>query len=68
MSLATDGYDTRERFAWAEEALRAAAAAVGANSGGQVPPDLAEPDGWRWRVLRDLQQLSGAVSYFPRNK
>ena len=61
MGQPNDGFDTQERLTWAEEALRAAAAATATTSGGQVSPDLVEPDGWRWRVLRDLQQLSDAV-------
>lgn len=61
MTNVSDSFDTQERLAWARDALGAAAAGS-ANNGGQVPPDLIEPDGWRWRVLSDIQQLSGAVS------
>jgi hypothetical protein len=57
---ANDAFSPEERLGWAEKALRDAAEAAAA-SGGQVPPDLAEEDGWRWRVLRDLTNLSKAV-------
>lgn len=48
-----------ERFSWAEEALRAAAA--DAAKSGAVPPELTAPDGWRWRVLTDLRGLAEDV-------
>ena len=55
--------DEQERLEWAKQALRdAATAAARTAPGGEVPPDLAEPDGWRWRVLDDLTTLSEAVN------
>jgi len=60
MRSTVGGLDSKERLDRAEEALRAAAKAAAA-AGGQVPPDLEERDGWRWRVLRDLTDLSKAV-------
>ena len=59
----TDGFDTDTRLAWAEAALRSAAEAAKPSNGGESPADLAEPNGWRWRVLDDLRQLSAAVSH-----
>ena len=59
--LDNGGVDTGERLAWAEDALPAAGAETAIASGGRVSPDSVEPDGRRWRVLRDLQQLSDAV-------
>ena len=63
MTQASEPFNIEERLEWARGALRdAAAAALATTPGGQVPPDLAESDGWRWRVLEDLTSLSQAVS------
>ena len=48
---------TEDRHKWAQDALRAAAKAAETSSG-QVPPDLIESTGWRWRVLAELDGLS----------
>lgn len=58
-----DGFDTETRLAWAKAAFQAAAEAAKQSNGGQIPADLTEPTGWRWRVLNDLHQLSAAVSH-----
>lgn len=63
MTKTGDPFDEEERLERARQALRAAAdAALRTAPGGEVPPDLAEPDGWRWRVLDDLAGLSNAVN------
>ena len=49
---------TEDRRKWAQDALRAAAAEAAEASNGQIPPDLIEPTGWRWRVLAELDGLS----------
>lgn len=49
--------NTDDRRRWAQDALRAAAKAAEAVHG-QVPPDLVESTGWRWRVLAELDGLS----------
>lgn len=60
---ATEPFDEGQRLQWARAALQAAAeSAAAAASDHQVPPDLISPDGWRWRVLSDLTELSGAVT------
>jgi len=46
------------KFEWAKIALRAAQAEAG---NGAQAQGLAEPDGWRWRVLADLEGLHVAV-------
>jgi hypothetical protein len=51
-----EALNTEDRRKWAEDALRAAAKA--AQVSGQVPADLVEPTGWRWRVLHELDGLS----------
>jgi hypothetical protein len=66
MDPAGDRFDSTKRLGWAQEALRAAGKAAAA-AGGQVPPDLAEKDGWRWRVLDDLTKLSAAVQTDYKN-
>jgi hypothetical protein len=53
------GIDTNARLEWAKTAFHAAAQE--AAKGGQVPTDLVEPDGWRWRVLDELAGLSTSV-------
>lgn len=57
-----DVFNPETRLAWATAALREAGEAAKPTSGGEVPADLAEPTGWRWRVLADLHQLSANVS------
>lgn len=61
--IATEPFDQEQRLQLATAALHSAAENAGAaSSNGQAPPDLVEPDGWRWRVLRDLTALSGSVN------
>jgi len=57
-SAVGDALNTEDRQRWAQEALRAAAAEAGKTSNGQVPPDLIESTGWRWKVLAELDGLS----------
>lgn len=46
------------KFGWARNALRAAAAAAGRDAGAQ---GFSETDGWRWRVLADLESLYDVI-------
>ncbi|TAN29951.1 MAG: hypothetical protein EPN30_01555 [Actinomycetota bacterium] len=54
--MATPG---EEKFEWATKALKVAQASAGENA---EPLGLAEPDGWRWRVLADLAGLRDSVA------
>lgn len=54
-------FNQAERLSWAQQALRDAAEAAKGADHGKVPVDLVQPDGWRWRVLDDLTNLSSAV-------
>jgi hypothetical protein len=51
-AISAQPFDQATRLEWARQALKHAAAAATAD-GKPVPPDLAEPDEWRWRVLGD---------------
>jgi hypothetical protein len=63
MTQMGDSFDQQERLGWARQALRdAAAAAAKTAPDDEVPADLSEPGGWRWRVLDDLAGLSKAVN------
>lgn len=56
-------FDIDIRRQWAEEALvRAGEAAKASCPNSEVPPDLIRPDGWRWRVLADMTQLTMAIN------
>ena len=56
-------FDIDVRRQWAEEALtRAGETAKASSPNGEVPPDLSGPDGWRWRVLADMTQLTMAIN------
>jgi hypothetical protein len=59
-TITTQPYDQQTRLEWARQALRDAGAAA-STDGKPMPPDLAEPDGWRWRVLGELSELSTAL-------
>lgn len=48
----------RDKFEWAELALRAAQSDSGKDA---ETKGLIEPSGWRWRVLADLQELHAVV-------
>lgn len=47
-----------EKFNWSRNALNAAQAAAGNDAESQ---GLVEPDGWRWRVLADLEKLHSII-------
>jgi hypothetical protein len=57
-SAVGEALSTEDRCRWAQDALRAAAAKAAEASDGQIPSDLIEPTGWRWRVLAELDGLS----------
>jgi hypothetical protein len=59
--ITTEPFDEDQRAQLAKAALEGAAKtkAVG---GHQVPPDLISPDGWRWKVLSGLTDLSKSVN------
>lgn len=46
------------KFGWARDALKSAEALAGADAEAK---GLSEPDGWRWRVLADLQGLDEVI-------
>ncbi|CAG4902302.1 hypothetical protein [Acidithrix sp. C25] len=46
------------KFGWARNALQAAQVAAGKDAEAQ---GLVEPDGWRWRVLTDLEVLRDVI-------
>ncbi|HSZ41952.1 MAG TPA: hypothetical protein VK817_18505 [Trebonia sp.] len=60
VAISAQPFDQATRLGWARQALEEAAAAASAG-GKPVPPDLTEPDGWRWRVLEELSGLSAAL-------
>jgi hypothetical protein len=60
VTIAAQPFDQQTRLEWARQALKDAGAAASAG-GKPVPPDLAKPDGWRWRVLDELSGLSTAL-------
>lgn len=47
------------KFNWSRSALRAAQAVAG---NGAESMGLVEPDGWRWRVLADLEELHSVIA------
>lgn len=59
-------FDQATRLEWARQALKDAATAPSAD-GKAVPSGLAEPDGWRWRILGELNGLStgGSAAAIP---
>lgn len=59
-AIAAQPFDQASRLEWARQALKEAAAAYSVD-GKPVPADLAEPSGWRWRVLGELSGLSTAL-------